>query len=171
MSFLIYHITDILRPYQFLPKMKLILVSTFGSNWQVSYKLIVCNWPDFLAVSSGHFQFTTNDLALIGLERLYTANQEWFLFETITKVCYWNKASATMKQCRVYRVRTTGYTVRYNQWGPKPHTRGSILYSTYLSQIGNMIMINMTKHMWWGNLWKYLIHSHIPHTCWLITII
>jgi len=46
-----------------------------------------------------------------------------------------------MKQCRVYRVRTTGYTVRYNQWGPKPHTRNSILYSTDLSQIGNTIII------------------------------
>jgi hypothetical protein len=46
-----------------------------------------------------------------------------------------------MKQCRVYRVRTTRYTVQYNQWGPRPHTRGSILYSTDLSQIGNMIII------------------------------
>ncbi len=46
-----------------------------------------------------------------------------------------------MKQCRVYRVRITGYTVRYNQWGPKPYTRSSILYSTDLSQIGNMIII------------------------------
>ena len=46
-----------------------------------------------------------------------------------------------MKQCRVYRVRTTGYTVRHNQWGPKPHTRGSILYSTDMSQIENTIII------------------------------
>ncbi len=46
-----------------------------------------------------------------------------------------------LKLCRVYRIRTIGYTVRYVQRGPKPHTLGSILYSTDLSQIGNMIII------------------------------
>ena len=51
-----------------------------------------------------------------------------------------NKKGGKMKQCREYRVRTTGYIVRYNQRGPKPHTRGPILYSTDLSQIGNMII-------------------------------
>ncbi len=53
---------------------------------------------------------------------------------------YYNKLLLKLKQCREYRVRTTGYTVRYNQRGAKPHTRGSILYSTDLSQIGNMII-------------------------------
>ena len=28
-----------------------------------------------------------------------------------------------LNKCRVYRVRTNSGTVRYNHWGPRPHTR------------------------------------------------
>jgi hypothetical protein len=68
-----------------------------------------------------------------------------------------------MKQCRVYRVRTTRYTVRYNQWGAKPHTRGSIFYSTDLSQIGNMIIIIFVNIcVEGGKRLSRIIHSFIP---------
>jgi hypothetical protein len=71
-----------------------------------------------------------------------------------------------VKQCRVYRVRTTGYTVRYNQWGPKPHTRGSTLYSTDMSQIGNtIIIIFVNTYVGGGKRLSIVIHSFIaPHS-------
>ena len=71
-----------------------------------------------------------------------------------------------MKQCRVYRVRTIGYTVRYNQWGPKPHTRGSILYSTDMSQIGNtIIIIFVNTYVEGGKRLSIVIHPFVaPHS-------
>jgi hypothetical protein len=71
-----------------------------------------------------------------------------------------------MKQCRVYRVRTTGYTVRYNQWGPEPHTRGSILYSTDMSQIGNTIIIIFVNiYVEGGKRLSIVIHPFVaPHS-------
>ncbi len=74
-----------------------------------------------------------------------------------------------MKQCREYRVRTTGYTVRYNQRGPKPQTRGSILYSTDLSQIGNMIIIIFVNICVEGkNLPHVSSIDPLPHIHWSI---
>ena len=74
-----------------------------------------------------------------------------------------------MKQCRVYRVRTTGYTVRYNQRGPKPHTRGSILYSTGMSQIGKtIIIIFVNTYVEGENVYQlFSIHS-LLHIHWSI---
>ena len=74
-----------------------------------------------------------------------------------------------MKQYRVYRVRTTGYTVRYNQRGPKPHTRGSILYSTDLSQIENMIInIFVNRCVEGKNVSHFSSIDPLPHIHWSI---
>ena len=71
-----------------------------------------------------------------------------------------------MKQCRVYRVRTIGYTVRYNHWGPKPHTRRLIPYPIDLCQIGNTIMIIFVNtYVEGGKRLSIVIHSFIaPHS-------
>ncbi len=68
-----------------------------------------------------------------------------------------------LKQCRVYRVRTKGYTVRYNHWGPRPHTRGLIPYSIDLSQIENIIIIiYLHRCVEGGNVYHILsIHSFL----------
>ena len=70
-----------------------------------------------------------------------------------------------LKQCRVYRVRTIGYTVRYNHWGPKPHTRWLIPYPIDLCQIGNTIMIIFVNtYVEGGKGLSIVIHSSIaPH--------
>ncbi len=46
--------------------------------------------------------------------------------------------------------------------GGRSPTPGCETQSIDSSQIGNMIMINITKHMWWGNSMKHLIHSCHP---------
>jgi hypothetical protein len=69
-----------------------------------------------------------------------------------------------MKLCRVYHVRTNGYTVRYNHWGPRPHTRGLIPFSIDISQIENTIINYICKRMCGGKLLSRIIHSFIaPH--------
>ena len=71
-----------------------------------------------------------------------------------------------MKLSRVYRVRTNGYTVRYNHWGPRPHTQGFIPYPIDLCQIGNTIIIIFVNICGRGG--KHLsivIHSFlVPHS-------
>ena len=52
-----------------------------------------------------------------------------------------------MNECRVYRVRTINDTVRYGRWGQEAPHPDSKTQRVDLTQIGNMIMINMTKHM------------------------
>ena len=75
----------------------------------------------------------------------------------------------SVKQCRVYRVRTIGYTVRYNHWGPKPHTRWLTPYPIDLCQIGNtIIIIFVNTYVEGGNVYQSLSIHSLLHIHWSI---
>ena len=74
-----------------------------------------------------------------------------------------------MKLSRVYRVRTNGYTVRYNHWGPRPHTQGLIPYPIDLCQIGNTIIIIFVNICGRGeNIYPSLSIHSLSHIHWSI---
>ncbi len=55
-----------------------------------------------------------------------------------------------MTECRVYRIRTNSGTVRYNHWGPRPHTRMKKFNPIDLVWIENKIMNYIWQRKWGG---------------------